>query len=54
MKIIMEGNCFWPTLTYCPKNYLDGLREIMTHLSQDNRLPGRDSNPGPPEHEATL
>jgi hypothetical protein len=42
----------WPNLRYYPGICLEGLRKTTKNLTQDNRSPGRDLNPGPPEYEA--
>jgi hypothetical protein len=41
----------WPNLRYCPEIYLEGLGESRRDLMEDNRCPGRDSNPTSPEHK---
>jgi hypothetical protein len=33
---------------------MEGLRETSVNLSQDNRFPDRDLNPGPSEYEGVL
>jgi hypothetical protein len=44
----------WPNLRYYPGICLEGLGETTRNLSQDNRSPGGDLNPGPPEYEARV
>jgi hypothetical protein len=44
----------WPNLRYYPGICLEGLRKTTKNLSQDNRSPGRDLNPGPPEYEGVF
>jgi hypothetical protein len=41
-------------LRFYPGNRLEGLRKTKKIISQDNRSPGRDLNPGPPEYEAGM
>jgi hypothetical protein len=46
-----SGRCL---MRYYPRIYLEGLRDWLDatkDLSQDNRSPGRDLSPGPPEYE---
>jgi hypothetical protein len=38
-------------LRYCHGIFPERIRKTMKNLSQDSRSPGRDFNPGPPEHE---
>jgi hypothetical protein len=38
---------------YCPDIRVE-LKKITKKLSQDSLSPGRDLNPGPPEHEARV
>jgi hypothetical protein len=42
----------WFKLNYYPGIYLKGLRKITNLLSQNNRFPDRNLNPGPSEHQA--
>jgi hypothetical protein len=39
-------------LRHYPSIHLKGLRRTTKNFSQDNRSPGQDLNPGPPEYEA--
>jgi hypothetical protein len=42
----------WPNLKHYLSLYLEGVRKTTKNLSQDNRSPGQDLNPGPSEYEA--
>jgi hypothetical protein len=48
--LVWSDRC--PVFTYYTGIRLQGLRKTTKSLNQDSRLPGRDVNPGPPEHES--
>jgi hypothetical protein len=45
-------NWSWPNFEVLSWNLPRGTEENYKNLSQESQSPGRDTNPGPPKHEA--